>query len=113
LALLDNSKDILPLSAVAELLGAKSRTLKMYEDRLLLPKKDSIKKKLYSIDDIKQIAFVHYLASVKKINANGIFYILDMIAENMDEETQNSFFEKVEDKMSKISSLDIQDTDSI
>jgi len=36
-----------------------------------------------------------------------------MITENMDEEAQNSFFEKVEEKMSKISSVDIQDTDSI
>ena len=34
-------------------------------------------KKLYSISDVKMIAFVHYLASVKKINANGIKYILE------------------------------------
>ncbi len=113
MALLDNSKDILPLSAIAEILGAKSRTIKMYEDRLLLPQKDSDKKKLYSIDDIKQIAFVHYLASVKKINANGIFYILDMIKENMDPQAQKSFFAKVEEKMALLSSKDIEDTDII
>jgi len=65
LALLDNEKDILPLSSIAELLTAKIRTLKMYEEKGLLPHKEE-SKKLYSIDDVKLIAFTHYLASVKK-----------------------------------------------
>lgn len=39
MALLDNDKDILPLSSIAELLTAKIRTLKMYEDKGLLPEK--------------------------------------------------------------------------
>ncbi len=45
MALLNNDKDVLPLSSIAELLSAKVRTLKMYEEKGLLPSK---KKRLRS-----------------------------------------------------------------
>jgi len=110
LGLLDNKKDILPLSSIAELLTTKIRTLKMYEEKGLLPyKKDS--KKLYSIDDVKFIAFTHYLASVKKINANGIIYILEMLNNNMDEKNKDHFLDLVEKKMEKLSGIDIKDVE--
>lgn len=114
LALLDNDKDILPLSSIAELLSAKVRTLKMYEDKLLFPeKKIEGTKKLYSINDVKLIAFVHYLASVRKINANGIKYILDMLHNNMDEENRNDFLNKIELKLESLSGKDISDVEVI
>ncbi len=112
MALLNNNKDILPLSSIAELLTAKVRTLKMYEDKGLLPqKKDS--KKLYSINDVKIISFVHYLASVKKINANGIKYIREMLDNNMDEKNKDDFLSLVEEKMEKLSGGDIKDIENI
>jgi DNA-binding transcriptional MerR regulator len=113
LALLDNDKAILPLSSIAEILNTKVRTLKMYEEKLLLPKKDNVIKKLYSISDVKLIAFVHYLASVKKINANGIRYILDIINNNMDENNKHAFLDIVETKMEKLSGNDINDVESM
>ena len=91
MALLNNEKDVLPLSSIAELLSTKPRTLKLYEDKGLFPIKSNGSKKLYSINDVKLIAFTHYLASVKKINANGIKYILGMIDENMDETNKSEF----------------------
>ncbi len=112
MALLDNEKDVLPLSSIAELLSAKVRTLKMYEDKGLLPQKQE-SKKLYSINDIRLIAFTHYLASVKKINANGIKYIHDMMQNNMDEKHRNSFLDKVENKMEKLSGIDVTDVEVI
>lgn len=112
MALLDNEKCVLPLSSIAELLNAKIRTLKMYEEKGLLPQKESHIKKLYSINDVKLIAFVHYLANVKKINANGIKYILEMIEDNMDEKNRNEFLEIVENRLQSVSSSDIQDFDS-
>jgi len=112
LALLDNKKDILPLSSIAELLSAKVRTLKIYEDKGLLPAKTETKK-LYSIDDVRLITFTHYLASVKKVNANGIKYILDMINSNMDETNKEDFLKKVEEKMEKLSGIDIKDVELI
>ena len=96
MALLNNDKDVLPLSSISELLNAKIRTLKMYEDKKLFPLKNNKLKKLYSINDIKIIAFVHYLANIKKINANGISYILTMIENNMDEKNRNDFLDMIE-----------------
>jgi MerR family transcriptional regulator/heat shock protein HspR len=109
MALLNNDKDVLPLSSIAELLSAKIRTLKMYEDKKLLPTKNNIIKKLYSINDIKIIAFVHYLANIKKINANGIKYILEMIEKNMDEKNRNDFLDIIETKLECVSGNEIQD----
>ena len=114
MALLDNDKDILPLSSIAELLSAKVRTLKMYEEKSLLPeKKVERSKRLYSINDVKLIAFVHYLASVKKINANGIKYILEMLHSNMDEVNRNEFLNKVEKRLESLSGKDISDVEII
>lgn len=112
MALLDNEKDILPISSIAELLAAKPRTLKMYEDKGLFPEKKETKK-LYSINDVQFIAFVHYLASVKKINANGIKYILDMVRNNMDEKNKDEFLSVVEKKMENLSGKDIKDIEEI
>jgi len=112
LALLDNDKDVLPLSSIAELLTAKVRTLKMYEEKGLLPlKKES--KKLYSINDVKKISFVHYLASMKKINANGIKYINEILENNMDEKNKTEFLDLVEQKLEKVSGKDITDVEVI
>ncbi len=114
LAILDNDKDILPLSSIAELLSAKVRTLKMYEEKGLLPQKRAEgAKKLYSINDVKLVAFVHYLASVKKINANGIKYIMEMLDDAMDEPSRNAFLNRVESTMDMISGKDIKDVEEM
>lgn len=97
-----NDKDVLPLSSIAELLNTKVRTLKMYEEKKLLPLKTDIKK-LYSINDIRIISFVHYLSSVKKINTNGIKYIIEILDNNMDEKNREEFLNFVEAKMVKLS----------
>ena len=114
MALLDNDKDVLPLSSIAELLSAKVRTLKMYEEKGLLPSKEvESNKKLYSINDVKVVAFVHYLASVRKINANGIKYIMEMLQNNMDESHRNEFLNKVETTLESLSGKDISDIEEI
>lgn len=112
MALLDNDKDVLPLSSIAELLTAKVRTLKMYEEKKLLPPKKETKK-LYSINDVKIISFVHYLASVKKINANGIKYINEMLENNMDEKNKTEFLDLVEQKLEKLSGSEVTDIETI
>ncbi|MEA3331150.1 MAG: MerR family transcriptional regulator [Campylobacterota bacterium] len=112
MALLNNNKDVLPLSSIAEVLTAKPRTLKMYEEKGLLPHKKNAKK-LYSINDVKSIGFVHYLASAKKINANGIKYILEILEKNMDRKSKNDFLDIVEIEMKKLSGGDVKDVKEI
>ena len=53
-----------------------------------------------------------YLANIKKINANGISYILTMIENNMDEKNRNDFLDMIENKLENISQSDIQDLES-
>lgn len=113
MALLDNNKNILPISSIAELLHAKVRTLKMYEEKGLFPKVQNNIKKLYSINDIKIISFVYYLANVKKVNANGIRYILDILEKNMDEKNKVKFLDKVENIMATLSDVDVKDVEEI
>ena len=112
MALIDNDKDVLPLSSIAEILNAKVRTLKMYEEKGLFPSKSDAKK-LYSINDVKILSFVHYLASVKKINANGIKYIIGMLNNNMDQNNKEAFLTIVEEKMEKLSGKDFKDVEVI
>lgn len=113
MALLDNQKNILPLSSIAELLNSKTRTLKIYEEKLLLPlENNKTIKKLYSIEDINKIAFVHYLATIKKINSNGISYILNIIEENMDEKHKEEFSKIIEKKLESLSSDDSEKLDN-
>jgi DNA-binding transcriptional MerR regulator len=85
----------------------------MYEEKGLFPKKDDGIKKLYSINDVKMIAFVHYLASVKKINANGIKYILEMVHTYMDDGSREGFLGMVEETMEALSGKDIKDVEEL
>ncbi len=113
MSIIDPKKPIVPLSSVAELLETKSRTLRMYEERGLLPKYEGVDKKLYSLDDIQSIAFVHYLASVKKINANGIRYILEIINQNMDHSQKETILASVEKKLEDTPSSDINEPETL
>jgi len=113
MALLDNDKNVLHLNSIAELLNAKVRTLKAYEEKGLFPKDNEKAKKLYSINDIKIISFVYYLASVKKVNANGIRYIMDMLENSMDEKNKSEFLDVVEERMEKLSGIDVKDVEVI
>ena len=113
MSIINPTKPIVPLSSVADLLEAKSRTLRMYEEKGLLPKHDGIVKKLYSLDDIQTIAFIHYLASVKKINANGIRYVMELLNENMDKKQKATVLTSVEKKLEAIPFDDINEPETI
>lgn len=107
MGLIDDTKPIIPLSGVAELLKVKSRTLRMYEDKGLLPKHDGMEKKQYSLQDIQKIALVHYLASVKKVNANGIRYFFECMESYLPDEIKKTVFDDIEKKFEMIPSQEI------
>ena len=93
MANLDEKISIIPLSSIAKLLNIKLRTLRMYKEKGLLPQKDN-QKRLYSIEDIKWIELIHYLATIQKINVNGIKYILKLCNKSLLD--KNILFEEVE-----------------
>jgi DNA-binding transcriptional MerR regulator len=108
-SLIDKDKPVISLSGVAQMLDAKSRTLRMYENKGLLPKHEGIDKKLYSINDIQTIIFVHYMASVKKINANGIKYILELLDTNMTQDEKDKIIQETEKLLEQTPSKEINE----
>ena len=108
MALIDVDKPIIPLSSVAQMLSAKLRTLRMYDEKGLLPVREG-GKKLYSINDLRIIAFVHYLANFKKVNANGVRFILEMLNEHLDKEQKEILLLSVEELIEKVSPKEIDE----
>lgn len=108
MALIDVNKPIIPLSSVAQMLSAKLRTLRMYDEKGLLPTREG-GKKLYSINDLRIIAFVHYLVSFKKVNANGVRFILEMLNEHLDKEQKETLLVSVEELIEKVSPREIDE----
>ena len=106
--LIDAEKPIMPLSSVAEILNAKQRTLRMYEDKGLLPAKEGVKK-LYSINDLRSIAFVHYLANVQKVNANGIRFIQELLNDHLESAQREKLLLSVEELIEKTSPKAFED----
>ena len=111
MALIDADKPIMPLSSVAEILNAKLRTLRMYEDKGLLPNKEG--KKLFSINDLRGIAFVHYLASVKKVNAHGIRFIRELLDEHMDSIQKEKLLSSVEALIEGVSPKEFEEVETL
>jgi DNA-binding transcriptional MerR regulator len=107
MGLIDVDKPIIPLSGVAQMLNAKLRTLRMYEEKGLLPVCEG-SKKLYSINDLRIIAFVHYLASFKKVNANGVRFVLELLNEHMDRDQKEALLASVEEVIEKLSPKEIE-----
>lgn len=109
---IDPTIPIIPLSSIATILNAKVRNLKAYEEKGLLPKKES-ENKLYSIDDIQVIQFVHYLASVKRLNASGIRYVLNLMETMLSSEQNQLLLDEAERELKErknTAPLDIPDT---
>ncbi len=108
MALIDTEKPLAPLSSIADLLNVKQRTLKMYEEKGLLPNKNSRVKKLYSLKDIRKIAFVHFLASGKRVNANGIKYINDILSNYVCEDDIEKLLKFAEESLEKSPNSDFE-----
>ena len=58
------------------------------------------------------IAFVHYLAKIKKINSNGISYILEILEDNMDSKHKEEFLKIIDKKLETLSSSDSEKLDN-
>lgn len=113
MAFIDQDKPVLPLSSVASLLGINNRTLRMYGDKELLPKHEGVEKKLYSLNDLQHITYVHYLASVKKVNANGIRYILELLQEHMTPEQIQHILAAGATTLDGMATADIEEVESL
>ena len=98
---IDKNMPIIPLSSIADILKVKTRTLRMYEEKRLLPRHtkyhNTSEKKLYSLNDIPMIELVHYLAGYKKVNANGIRYILECFHQKLNPEQREALIKEAQE----------------
>ncbi|MGD9595382.1 MerR family transcriptional regulator [Wolinella succinogenes] len=102
---------IASLSAVAEILKTKPRTMRMYEERGLLPGGHEKEKKLYSLEEIDRIMLVHYLATHERINANGIRFILKLLDWGITQEAKEALFKEAQELIEKESMAEIKEGD--
>lgn len=113
MAIIDHDKPLIPLSSLADTLNTKQRTLKMYEDKGLLPKSRENVKKFYSFNDVKKIAFVHYLASVKRVNANGIRFINEILQDHVDSKEYEKILNTFVTSLEQTPKQDIHEIDNM
>ncbi|MBD3315363.1 MAG: MerR family transcriptional regulator [Chitinivibrionales bacterium] len=93
---IDPNKPLFTIAAVGEILGIKPRMLRAYEERgLITPSRSDGNHRLYSLNDIDVLAYIHYLTYVKKVNTAGVHEIQRIVGK-LDEETYTRFMEEVE-----------------
>lgn len=77
---IDPEMGLYPISSVARMLRCPAKVLRIYEkNELIRPARSEGQRRLYSQKDLERLEVVHYLAQVKKVNLQGIRFILDMV----------------------------------
>lgn len=80
---LETNIPILTIGAVAKVLGVHQRTLRIYDVQdILVPKRSSQNKRLYSLDDVELGRFILFLTRSLAINLAGVKIILKLIQKN-------------------------------
>ncbi len=94
---LDSEKPMFPISVLASILKIHQRTLRIYdEEQILVPKRSSKNRRLYSISDIEKGKFIQFLARDLGINLSGIKIILHLLEQlNIKQEEYQIYLEKV------------------
>lgn len=99
---IDPEKPIFPISVVAEILEVNPRTLRIYEDKgLIKPGRTEGKRRLYSMQNIEILEYVHYLIQIKRVNAAGVREILSIL-ETLPEDLRSALTTRVEKTIEKL-----------
>jgi len=100
---IDPHKPIFPISVAAEVLEVNPRTLRIYEERgLIKPGRTEGKRRLYSMNDIGTLEYVHYLVQIKRVNAAGVKEIL-LLLESLPEDLRKKLTSRVEESIENLS----------
>ena len=93
---IDPTKPIFPISVAAEILEVNPRTLRIYEEKgLIKPTRTEGKRRLYCMNDIEILEYVHYLIQIKRVNAAGVKEIL-LLLETLPDDLRNKLTARVE-----------------
>lgn len=67
------------IGVVSKLLGMPEWTLRTLEkEGLICPKRMGKKNRMYSMNDIRKLEYIHYLMDEKGVNVNGIKIIMEI-----------------------------------
>jgi MerR family transcriptional regulator/heat shock protein HspR len=78
---LDPKRGLFPISVAAELVGVEPRVLRFYEQAgLIKPRRSDGNRRLYSMEDIELLEYVHYMTHVRRVNLAGVKTILAMLS---------------------------------
>jgi MerR family transcriptional regulator/heat shock protein HspR len=93
---IDPKKPLFTIGAVAEVLGIAPRMLRFYEERgLIAPSRTDGNRRLYSLDDMDELAYIQFLTTVRKVNIAGVLEIQTILAK-LDPATREQFMKEVE-----------------
>ena len=75
------NEPILSISTAAKLLDLHPRTIMLYERMgLISPHRTSTKRRMFSVEDMKQLQFVRFLTKEKGVNLAGVKLIQEAIS---------------------------------
>ena len=70
------------IGIIAEIMGVRPKTLRVYEERgIITPTRSEKNRRLYSQKDIDRLFYIHYLTYVRRVNLAGVKVILDLMEE--------------------------------
>ena len=79
----DRNTPILPIGAVAKILKVHQRTLRIYDEQgILVPKRSSTNKRLYTLNDVEVGRFILFLTRNLAVNLAGVKIILTVAQKN-------------------------------
>lgn len=86
----DKKIPILPIGAVAKVLSVHQRTLRIYDEQeILVPKRSSTNKRLYTLEDVELGRFVLFLTRNLAINLAGVKIIMALIKKDKTLKVEN------------------------
>ena len=77
---LNPRKGLFPIGVAAEVIGVEPRVLRFYEKKgVLQPSRSDGNRRLYSLEDLELLEYVHYMTHVRKVNLAGVKAILELL----------------------------------
>jgi MerR family transcriptional regulator/heat shock protein HspR len=101
---LDNHRGLFTIGVAADILGVAARVLRLYEKKgLIQPRRTESNRRLYSIEDLEKLEFVHYMTHVRKVNLAGVEVILELL-ERMPEQQRAAEVKRIEELVDQLDS---------
>ena len=81
----DRKLPILPIGAIAKVLGVHQRTLRIYDEcGILVPSRSATNKRLYTLEDVELGRYILFLTRNLGVNLAGVKVILTLIKKNFE-----------------------------